>query len=92
MASVTFRWDRSGYVGVCNMAGVQSLVEARAREIASSAKAKLDPDEGYILDDYEVKDFTTKLGATGRVVRTKTDHARYSQNKNKTLTKALKGA
>lgn len=92
MASVKFEWDRSGYAAVCNMAGVQSAVESAAQGIASSAKAMLDPDEGYHLDDYEIKDFTTKLGATGRIVRTKTDHARYSQNKNKTLTKALKGA
>ena len=30
------------------------------------------------------------MEGNGYVVRTKTDHARYSQNKNKTLTKAFK--
>lgn len=92
MASVEFRYDKAGYAAVCNMAGVQSILESKASGVASSAKAMLDPDEGYALDDYEVKEFATKIGATGRVVRTKTDHARHSQAKNKTLTKALKGA
>lgn len=92
MASkVRFEWDREGYAAVMNSPGVQAMLDDVAEGIASRAKASLDPDEGYILDDYEVKSFQGKL-ATGRIVRTKTDHARYSQNKNKTLTKALKGA
>lgn len=86
-----FKWDRSGYKAVLDSAGVQSVVDDMAQSVASAANAMLDPDEGYIYDDFEVKEFQVKL-ATGRVVRTKTDHARYSQAKNKTLTKALKGA
>lgn len=92
MGSVRFEWDRAGYAAVCDMGGVQSILQSKAEGVAESAKAMLDPDEGYHLEDFEVKEFTTKLGASGRVVRTKTDHARYSQAKNKTLTKALKGA
>ena len=92
MASVQFYWSRAGYADVCNMRGVQSILESKASSVASSAKAMLDPNEGYYLDDYETGSFKTKIGGSGRYVRTKTDHARYSQAKNKTLTKALKGA
>lgn len=86
-----FEWDRAGYKAVLDSAGVQAVVDEKARSVASTASAMLDSDEGYHLEDFEVKEFQGRL-ATGRVVRTKTDHARYSQAKNKTLTKALKGA
>lgn len=91
MASVEFKFSRAGYAAVCDMGGVQSMLERKAQSVASSATRMLDPDEGYRAADFEVKRFTTKTGATGRVVRTKTDHARHSQARNKTLTKALKG-
>ena len=48
-------------------------------------------DGGYALPGHEVKDFQGKL-ARGRVVRTKTDQARYSEAKRKTLSKALGAA
>ena len=46
---------------------------------------------GYEYEGHEVKDFQGKL-ARGRVVRTKTDQARYSEAKRKTLSKALGSA
>lgn len=54
--------------------GVQGEIDSMARSIKDAATAMLDPDEGYNLDDFEVKDFEGIL-ANGKVVRTKTDHA-----------------
>lgn len=88
MASWSFKRSRSGYADLMDGAAVQALVQRAADSIADAASSMLDQDEGYKYDDFEVKDFQGEL-ARGRVVRTKTDHARYSQAKNKTLTKAL---
>lgn len=87
---IRFKPNYAGYRDVLQSGAVQSLVESKAEAVASNASAMLDPDEGYRMSDFEVKPFVAKTGAHGRVVRTKTDHARYSQAKNKTLTKALK--
>lgn len=86
---IRFVPDMAGYAAIMNSADVQRSVADKANEVARAARSMLDQDEGYALDDFEVKDFRGKL-ADGKVVRTKTDHARYSQAKNKTLTKALK--
>ena len=83
--------DYSGYRAILKSAKVQALLNSKAQNVASSADGMLSSNDGYYLNSFEVKDFTTKSGGTGKVVRTKTDHARYSQAKNKTLTKALKG-
>lgn len=87
---IRFQPNYAGYRDVLQSGAVQSLVESKAEAVASNASAMLDPDEGYRMSDFEVKPFVAKTGAHGRIVRTKTDHARYSQAKNKTLTKALK--
>lgn len=89
MPSVRFKWDRAGYAEVMGYSDVQSMLDDCAEDVASRAQASLSQREGYILEDYEVASFQGKL-TQGRVVRTKTDHARYSQAKNKTLAKALK--
>lgn len=82
-------WNRDGYQAVLNSGGVQGEIESMAQSIKESATAMLDPDEGYKnFEDFEVKDIQGIL-AKGKVVRTKTDHARASQNKNGTLLKAL---
>ena len=81
-------WNRDGYQAVLNSGGVQGEIESMAQSIKDSATAMLDPDEGYNFEDFEVKDIQGIL-AKGKVVRTKTDHARASQNKNGTLLKAL---
>lgn len=80
--------NMDGYRRLLGSSSVQSDARERAEAIADSAASKLDKDEGYILDDFEVKEFDGKL-TTGYVVRTKTDHARASQNKNGTLLKSI---
>lgn len=88
---VSFKWSRAGYAALMDEPGVQAVVQRVADDIADKATSMLDPDEGYDLDDFEVREARGQL-ARQRIVRTKTDHARYSQAKNKTLTKALKAA
>lgn len=85
-----FRWNRAGYAALMGSAQVQSLVDAKAEAVKAAADAGMS--EGrYELEGHEVKDFQGKL-ARGRVVRTKTDQARYSEAKRKTLSKALGSA
>lgn len=90
MGNVTFKdfkWDRAGYAAVQNSAGVQSMVESAAQSVKSAADAGLS-DGGYQMQGHEVKTYQGAL-AKGRIVRTKTDQARYTQAKRKNLTKAL---
>lgn len=82
-----FQWDRAGYAAVQNSAAVQGMVESAAQSVRSAADAGLSSG-GYQLQGHEVKTFQGAL-AKGRIVRTKTDQARYTQAKRKTLTKAL---
>ena len=58
-----------------------------ALPVESAANGALSPD-GYSTPGFETK----IMEMNGYVVRTKTDHARRSENKNKTLTKALHSA
>lgn len=88
MGSVRVEINRAGYRALLNSAAVQADIGRRAKAIADSAAAKLDQDEGYVMDDFEVVEFEGKL-ARGRVVRTKTDHARASQARNNTLLKSV---
>ena len=81
-------WKRAWYRAGRNAGGVQGGIDSMANSIKDAATAMLDPDEGYELEDFEIKDFEGIL-ANGKVVRTKTDHARASQNRNGTLLKAL---
>lgn len=85
-----FDWDRAGYAALMDSGPVQSLVKGKAGAVASSADAMLSPG-GYAVGDHEAKPFTGSL-ARGYVVRTKTDHARRAQAREKTLTKALGSA
>lgn len=72
-----------------NSAGVQGQLEKKANRIKSSANAKLSPD-GYRFEGHEAKPIKGKM-ANGYLVRTKTNHARYSNAKNNTLLKSLMG-
>lgn len=93
MASVKFgkfKMSRVGYAALMDSPGVQSVIERKAKAVKSSADAGLSHG-GYDYEDHEVKEFRGKL-ARGRVVRTKTDQARYSEAKRKTLSKALGAA
>lgn len=89
MANVRFVPDYSGYRAILDSGPVQGILDTWADGVTSAANSMLDPDEGYRYEDFESGEFTTKTGAAGRYVRTKTDHARYSQNKNYTLSKAF---
>ena len=84
-----FKMNRSGYIALMNSAGVQGQLEKKANRIKSSANAKLSPD-GYRLEGHEAKPIKGKM-ANGYLVRTKTNHARYSNAKNNTLLKSLRG-
>lgn len=84
-----FKMRRSGYIALMNSAGVQGQLEKKANRIKSSANAKLSPD-GYRFEGHETKPIKGKM-ANGYLVRTKTNHARYSNAKNNTLLKSLRG-
>ena len=93
MASVKFgkfKMSRAGYAALMDSPGVQGVIERKARAVKSSADAGLSHG-GYDYEGHEVKEFQGKL-ARGRVVSTKTDQARYSEAKRKTLSKALGAA
>lgn len=93
MASVKFgkfKMSRAGYAALMDSPGVQGVIDRKARAVKSSADAGLSHG-GYDYEGHEVKEFQGKL-ARGMVVRTKTDQARYSEAKCKTLSKALGAA
>lgn len=85
-----FKPDRAGYAALMNSAPMQSMVERKAQAVKAAADAALS-EGGYHFEGHEVKDFDGVL-ARGRVVRTKTDQARYSEAKHKTLSRALDSA
>lgn len=82
---VTFKWERGYGRSLVSISGAESMAGQIARGCASAANGSLSPG-GYEYEDFEV----VEMDGGGYVVRTKTDHARYSQAKNKTLTKAFK--
>lgn len=93
MASVKFgkfKMSRAGYAVLMDSPGVQTVIERKAQAVKSSADAGLSRG-GYDYEGHEVKEFQGKL-ARGRVVRTKTDQARYSEAKRKTLSNSLGAA
>lgn len=93
MASVKFgkfKMSRAGYAALMDSPGVQTVIEHKAQAVKSSADAGLSHG-GYDYEGHEVKEFQGKL-ARGRVVRTKTDQARYSEAKRKTLSNSLGAA
>lgn len=67
------------------LAGVGDMTRGLAERCADAANGMLDKGDGYIYRGFEVK----PMEGNGYAVRTKTDHARHSQAKNKTLTKAF---
>lgn len=85
-----FKANRAGYAELMNSAQVQAVIDRKADAVKASADSALS-EGGYEKEGHEVKDFDGVL-ARGRVVRTKTDQARYSEAKRKTLSKALGAA
>ncbi len=85
-----FKPNRAGYAALMNSAAVQAMIEGKAQSVKDAADGMLS-DGGYRMEGHEVKDFQGKL-ANGKVVRTKTDQARYTNAKRNTLLKALGSA
>ena len=85
-----FKANRAGYAALMNSAQVQAVIDRKADAVKASADSALS-EGGYEKEGHEVKGFDGVL-ARGRVVRTKTDQARYSEAKRKTLSKALGAA
>lgn len=85
-----FKPNRAGYAAVMNSGAVQGMITSKANSVKSAADGMLS-DGGYSMEGHEVKDFQGKL-ANGKIVRTKTDQARYTNAKRNTLLKALGSA
>lgn len=94
MASrMRFRGDMGGYRAFMNGSAVQGHIDAVARDMAGRAVSMLSPDWGEPAreDHFEVVGFTAPdFGVGARLVATNTEHAKRSQAKNKTLTKAFR--
>lgn len=98
MASVKFnryKANKAGYPEVMNASACQALIAQKAEAVKGAADGLSEGTRhkgGYTgIPDHEVKAYQGKL-AQGRVVRTKSDRARYAQAIDKTLTKALDSA
>lgn len=85
-----FKWSKAGYKALKNSAPVQAAIKEHADATAAAANLALSPD-GHIRDGYEARQVTLpRAGDKGYVVRTATDHARYSNAKHNDLLKALR--
>lgn len=92
MANIKFVPASKGFVEVMNFAGVQNMLDEKATAVRDQANSMLS-DEGYTSTTGHVKvDSKWKDGRKAKGVYTRTLHAQRSQNKNKTLTKALGSA
>ena len=85
-----FKADKVGYAALMNSGAVQGIISNKAESVKNAADGMLS-DGGYNMEGHEVKDFQGKL-ANGKVVRTKTDQARYTNAKRNTLRKSLGSA
>lgn len=94
MASrMRFRGDMGDYRAFMNGPAVQGHVDGIAHDMADAANAMLSPEWGEPAreDHFEVVEFTApEFGVGARLVATNTEHAKRSQSKNKTLTKAFR--
>ena len=92
MGKIRFKADMDGYRELMNGGAVQSQLEGLAKTAQGVANSMLSPDWGKPSrePDFEINHFTgKKFGANGVQVATNTEHAKRSENKNKTLTKAF---
>lgn len=92
-SSIRFRGNMGGYRAFMNGSAVQGHVDGIAHDMADTASAALSPDWGDPAreDHFEVVEFTApEFGVGARLVATNTEHAKRSQSKNKTLTKAFR--
>ena len=90
--SFTFKANKAGYREFMNSGGVQDEIKTYADRAASIADAALSPDWGEPPHDepFTVKPVTGRVfGADGYRVAAHTEHAKRSENRSKTLTKAF---
>ena len=85
MGSVRYVPNRGAMRTFMRSEEVGAMTGAAADQVQSAANSMLSEDGYKKYDGFE----KVAMEGNGYVVRTKTDHARYSQNKNKTLTKAF---
>lgn len=92
--SMRFKANLSGYRDVLNGSEMQGILDATAGQIRDAATAALSEDWGAPPRDehFEVGEWTAKTGATARYIRAHTEHAKRSESKHKTLTKAVGAA
>ena len=89
---ISFKANMAGYRELMNSGPVQAEIKSYADAAASIADAALSPNWG---DPPRDPSFTVKpvvgrvFGAKGYRVSTHTEHAKRSENRNKTLTKAF---
>jgi hypothetical protein len=91
MAS-TFKRNFAGYIQVMNYSGVQDLCKSKAQAVKEQADHMLSVGGYTAIDDHEVYDITKSDGRGASLVVTHTKHAMRSQNRKKTLEKALSAA
>lgn len=93
MGSIKFRWNPAGYRELKNSGKVQALITSKAYDVKAAATASLSTGGYRAINDFETHDVTISKDATkAKIVATHSLHATRSQNKRKTLTKALGNA
>lgn len=93
MAKVKFKWNPAGYREIKNSARVQALIEQKAKSVETKANSSLSSGGYTSIKDFETHTVTlTPDGTKAKIVVTHSAHAKYSQNKHKTLTNALGAA
>ena len=88
MAS-TFKRNFAGYIQVMNYSGVQDLCKSKAQAVKEQADHMLSVGGYTAIDDHERHGITMSNGRGVQLVATHSLHAMRSQNKKKTLSKAL---
>lgn len=89
MVKFDIEWSKQGIRSLLNSEGIQKDLEARAQAIVSSAEMKLEPKQGYTrIPNYDVQTSKGKL-CDLKVAIAVTNHANYSEAKNKTLSKSI---
>lgn len=84
-----FKFSYRGYVQVMNYPSTQRIIRAKAQAVADQADSMLSVGGYKAINDHEVYDITESDGRGASLVVTHTKHAMRSQNRKKTLTKAL---
>lgn len=86
-----FHWNKPGYVALENSAGVQGILERKAKNIKARADASINPRNGADREHHKV---SQSQGSFAKIWKVKTNSqvAKYSENKRKTLSKSMGGA